>query len=398
MERARSAEALADELLAAGHVDPRDKALATELVYGVLRQQLRLDHALAPRIRQGLEQLEPLGRALLRLGAYQILMLDRVPGPIAVSATQDAAQVMRAGRLKGLLNAVLRRIVHEGEDLPSGDSDKALGVRYSLPEFIIRELRQAFPDDVEREAAALRERPRVTLHPRGSGSAAEALAAEGIATEPGPHGTLTVVSGDAFATKAWRDGLFVAQDPASVAVVDLFGDVAGARVLDLCAGRGIKATALAGRGAEVVAVDIVAAKLDAAADLARQLGVRDKLTLRCGDPTRDDLGLGLYDRVLVDAPCTGLGTIRKRPEIAWRVRPNAIQRLAKLQDALIEAALRHLAPGGELLFAVCSFSAAEGRVRQLEGAEPFGETIRIPPSSGLDAFVTWRARAGQGTR
>lgn len=403
--------------------DPRDRALATELVYGVLRQQLRLDHALRPRVHQELERLEPLARALLRLGAYQLLFLDRTPAPIAVSATQDAAGELGAGRLRGLLNAALRRLGREGESLPDGDDDEALGVRWSLPAWVVGALRRRFGDaGAAREAEALRRRAPLTVRPTlsrgGARAVVEALEAEGFQATPAAHGTLLVTGpGDPFGTRAFAEGLFMPQDPASLAVVDLLGPpeaVAGKRVLDLCAGRGVKTTALADRGAHVTAVDVVARKLKQAARLAERLGVGERVETRPGDPTADDptaddpaagdpaagdpLGLGTFDHVLVDAPCTGLGTLRRRPEVAWRTAPSDVGRLAALQAQLLAAAAPRVAPGGLLVYAVCTFTPEEADPALPEGFvgafEPVGEPHVWRPSDGVDGFAAhvWRRR------
>ncbi|MGM0576664.1 MAG: transcription antitermination factor NusB [Myxococcota bacterium] len=394
-------ELLGRELERAGVRDPRDRALTTELVYGVLRWRRRLDHALVPRVRQGLDRLEPVARALLRVGAYQVRMLDRIPTPVAVSATQDAARALGAGRLTGLLNGVLRRVASDPEELPSGDADAAIGVRASLPDWIVGLLRMRWPDAVEREALALRERSATTIRPtraRGGAEAARAaLEAEGFTAEPGLNGTLAVTGpGDPFATKAFGEGLFVPQDPASVHVLDLVGAAPGERVLDLCAGRGIKSTGLADRGVHVLAVDVDGRKLEEARGLAERLGVADRMETRAADATRTDLDLGTFSRVLVDAPCTGLGTIRRHPEIAWNRRPADVGRMADLQARLLAAAARHVAPGGELIYAVCSFAPAEGRPPSPAGFEPAEEPLATRPSDGVDAFqvLRWRRPGG----
>jgi len=395
---ARGPEALASELSVAGVGDPRERALATELVYGVLRQQRRLDHTLAPLVRQGLGRLEPVARALLRVGAYQILFLDRIPPPIAVSATQDAARQVRAGRITGLLNGVLRKVVARGERLPGGGGDGAVGVRASLPDWIVAELRAAYGDDAEAEALALRESAPTTVRPTLTKGGAEACAAklaeEGFAAAPGPYGTLVVTGpGDPFATEAFAAGHFVPQDPASLAVVDLLGDVAGKRVADLCAGRGLKATALADRGAEVVALDIGAGKLAALRDLAGRLGLADRVTTRVADLAAGPPDIGTFDLVLVDAPCTGLGTLRRHPEIAWRRRPADLASLTVLQERLIANAAPLVAPGGALVWAVCSFARAEGSPPLPSGLTE-EVALDLRPSDGLDAFQARRLRLG----
>jgi len=399
--------ARASELLAAalGRLpDARDRGLVTELVYGVLRWQRRLDASLAPWLPRGIEGVEPMAQWLLRVGVYQLHWLGRVPHEIAVSATQDAARAAGLGRLTGLLNAVLRKVAASPEVLPEGDGDEAIGVRASLPDWVVGALREALPERVEAEASALRARAAVTLRPTlGKGGAKrvlEALAREGLSGRLESHGLVELESGDAFRTAAAADGLFVAQDPAGTVVVDaiaaaLGGELAGRRVLDLCAGRGVKATALADRGARVVAVDVSSRKLDELVRVARRLGVQDHIERTLAlDATAEGAAealraLGEFDAVLVDAPCTGLGTLRRHPEIAWRRQPTDVQTLAALQHQLVAAGAARVAVGGGLIYAVCSFIRAEGRVSL---PLPFEEVawLDLAPSSGLDAFQVRR--------
>lgn len=384
--------------------DVRDRALATELVYGVLRWRWRLDHALERHLARGVAGLEPMGRALMRVGAHQLLVLDRIPKEIAVSATQDAARAFGLGRLTGILNAVLRKVAASGEVSPGGDDDLAIAVRASLPRWIVAALREAFPDAVEREALALRERPRVSLRPtlaRGGAEAAlAALAAEGLETQAVASGLIEVVAGDPFATRAAAEGLFVAQDGSGLVVVDEVaaacgGALAGKRVLDLCAGRGVKATALADRGARVVAVDVSRDKLDELLRVAARLGVHERIEATLAlDVASEEAAtalasLGSFDAVLVDAPCSGLGTLRRHPEIAWRAAPEDVSALAALQARLVAAGAGRVAPGGGLVYAVCTFIGKEGAVSL---PSPFEAVARIDlaPSSGLDAFQVRR--------
>ncbi len=394
--------------------DPRDRALATELVYGVLRWRRRLDFVLEPWVRRGLKRVEPIGRALLRMGAYQVLMLDRIPPAVAVSSTQDAARFVGAGRMTGLLNGVLRRVVSERIPLPEGDSDAAIGVRTSLPDWIVGALRERVGDEVlEAEARALRARAKTTIRPSrkaGEDPAAavtQALAAEELTCTEAPYGTLMVEgSRDLFATEAFRSGLFVAQDPASVAVIDLLAEglEPGARVLDLCAGRGVKATGIAERGLHVPACAIHGGKPQVALELAERLGVAERFAISAVDGTDPDAELRArggstsfdatppYDAVLVDAPCTGLGTLRHHPEIAWRRRPSDPARLAELQRSLLRSAATRVAPGGRLLYAVCSFHRREGEMPTPSGFVPEGEPRFFAPSEGVDSFQlrSWR--------
>jgi 16S rRNA (cytosine967-C5)-methyltransferase len=371
--------------------DPRDRGLATELVYGSLRWQRQLDHALRPWVKQGLGKLEPMARAFLRIGAYQILHLDRIPAPIAVSATQDAARAAGMARVTGLINGVLRRVTEAGFTAPEGQTNAAIAMRWSLPTWIVGVLRTAYGDhDVEAEAEALKSRAPNTVRPTlsrgGFDALREAFKDTPFTVDDGPHGTgILTGPGDPFATAAFHGGLFVPQDPSSLHVIDLVEVSDGMRVLDLCAGRGIKATALADRGAVVVAVDLEERKLESCNALAESLGLAERITTHVADGVGPDLDLGTFDCVLVDAPCTGLGTLRRHPEIAWRRRPDDVTRLGELQRGLLATGARHVAPGGRLVYAVCTFGADEGPPKSLDG---FTEVTSVVsrPSDNIDAF------------
>jgi len=386
-----SGELLSAALSASG-LEGRDRGLATELVYGVLRWRLVLDRALAPHLTRGLDGVEPAARMLLRIGAYQIVALDRIPREVAVSATQDAAKKLGLGRLTGLLNAVLRKVALAA---PARAAGAALDAVASLPDWIVAHLAEAFDERAPLEAAALRERATTTLRPTASRGGIEparaALMDAGLEVHDAAHGYLAVSGGDPTHTAAWRDGLVVAQDPAGAVVTEGVGP--GARVLDLCAGRGIKATALADRGAEVVAVDVSGGKLEALRGLARRLGVSDRIVAtHARDATGPLDDLGLFDEVLVDAPCSGLGTLRRHPEIAWRRTPADVASLVELQRRLVASALACVRPGGRLTYAVCSFVRVEGLAALDCPGFEVEARIDIAPSSGMDAFQVVRVR------
>jgi 16S rRNA (cytosine967-C5)-methyltransferase len=427
------AEAFAGDVLSEAFsrvptMDARDRALATELVQGVLRWQGLLDPRLAPLVRQGLHDLETGALLWLRLGACQLALLDRMPREIAVSATLDAARLSGWQRVTGLLNAVLRRFASDLPPRPDGDAPaldapglaRALALPPTpdappdlaaevarlagLPLWIARHATEAWGSAAVDEALALRHRPTLTLRPTlgrapAGSDAADALCAEltaaGLPATRTAEGLVTVSHGDPFRTEAWRDGRFVAQDPASHAVLaHTFRAACAAahgpapRVLELCAGRGIKATGLADLGATVVAADVAPRKLESLLKLADRLGVRERIAATVAtDGTLDDPRLaaaGPFDAVLVDAPCSGLGTLRRHPEIAWRRQPSDIPNLAALQTRLLTRARDLVRPGGSVVFAVCSFAPAEG-AQDVEGLTRQTE-LTVRPSEGGDAF------------
>lgn len=387
----------------------RDRALTTELVYGVLRWRRELERLLSPHLSRSIDRLEPLARTFLLVGAYQIAALTRIPPEVAVSATQDAARAAGLDRITGLINAVLRKVVAS----PAAGDLSQRGLQ-SLPPWIAAELEARYGASAANEANALRERARVTLRPnlvRGGLEAARLmLVDDGLEVEVRPppltevaafadpplldggpsRGMLAVAHGDPFVSRAFHEGLFVAQDPASLAIVDLIARSAepGARVLDTCAGRGVKTTALLELGFTVTAVDVGPGKLNELERVARRLGVDAGLErvvpLDASDPAAL-APLGLYPVVLVDAPCSGLGTLRRHPEIAWRIERSDVEALVALQARLLGAAAASVAPGGLLVYAVCTFVGREGRPPLPSGFVESGR-LDVPPSSGLDAF------------
>lgn len=381
--------------------DQRDRGLATMLVYGVLRAQARLDHAIDVFASRGTAGLDPALRAILRIGAFQILMLDRIPARAAVMSAVEQARRVADQRRAGFVNAVLRSIAREPERAapPVGPELEALAVRTSHPVWVLEALRDAVgADALEDHARAYAEAAPVVVRCRLDPEArARALAwvdgHEGAAARPGtePH-ALHLEGLDPLLTPPFADGLWIPQDEAAQRAVRLLGASEGERVLDLCAGSGVKTTWLAeavGQTGAVLAVDRAAAKLERLRGLLKRWGASDRVKTLTHDATLAlPSDMGPFDRVLVDAPCSGLGTVRRRPEIQWRRQPEDVTELAALQRAMIARGADALKPGGTLLYAVCTFTATEGPdiVGELLAARP--ELTLDPPSeAGPDGFV-----------
>jgi len=291
------------QMLGRSELDGRDRALVTDLVYGSLRMQRACDHLVD---RFVMRDVDPEVRAALRIGAYQIAFAE-VPAHAAVSTTVGAVE----GRARGFVNAILRRVA----DAPVEFPDDA--TRLSYPDWIVERLET----DLGREAAlaaleTMNERPEVTTRPDG-----------------------------------------YIQDTASQWVAELVGATSGERVADLCAAPGGKATALAHSGARVVAADLQRARAGLVASNARRTGT--ELDVLVADATRPPFRPASFDRVLLDAPCSGLGVLRRRPDARWRLEPDALDRLARLQRRIVDAAVPLLRPGGVLVYSVCTLTAAE---------------------------------------
>jgi 16S rRNA (cytosine967-C5)-methyltransferase len=373
--------------------DPRDRALLTELVHGVVRQRGALDVALARVSRRPLKDLNRAILTGLRLGAYQLLYLDRIPDhailDTSVAWTSHHAGSRRAGYVNGALRALValldkRSVEAESDprrDLPRPDgtfvrfkrrlfADPATewglnrAQRWSHPRWLVeRWLAQFGPERTDALLTAGLSRPGVVLRARVDRQAlAERLAADGITTREGPTPDSLLVDASEGALTSWiEQGLAAVQDPTSQAVVPHLDPQPGERVLDLCAAPGGKALHIADRmrhGA-LVAADVDAERLAHVARLARTMGDVDLTTTLVPPEGPLPFDLRSFDRILVDAPCTNTGVLRRRVEARWRLRAEDVQALAGIQRSLLERAWPLLRPGGRLVYSTCSVEAEE---------------------------------------
>lgn len=399
-----------DAELARSGLDERDRRLASELVYGVLRNRLRIDRALAAHA--DLARTPPKVRTALRVAAYQLLFLDRVPPYAAVDDAVDASRAAGGQKLAGFANAVLRKVSAAREPpLPAGGLER-LEIEHSLPRWILDELargRAAAPGDPAPELAELaaalgRPAPLVARFNRRRTTPevlAEELRSEGAAVAPveGVPSALRLDGlGDPARSPSFLAGRWTVQDAGAQQVGPLAAPRPGMRILDACAGVGGKSTHLAELADDAAAIDAAdqsRTKLGLLEESARRLGLAGIRTHACDllDPAAP-LGTA-YDLVLLDAPCSGLGVLRRHPEAKWRLTPDAIPRLAALQARLLDAVVPRLAPGGALIYAVCTFTAAEGPAqiaalleRARAGLRLVSEMRTWPPDA--DAFYLAR--------
>lgn len=336
-----------------------DRGLCTELVYGVLRRQRSLDRWLGPSCKHGLVSMPPSSLAALRLGAYQLTELDRVPAFAAVDATLQALKGMVGPRSPaiGFVNAVLRSVAGRAARGDRPDSD-------DLPPWMsqcIAEFAQdAGADPVQLQAAFHLAAP-THLQLLGDGVRGRAdLEQAGVETVELPIPGALLVRGGAALLAAGLGHSYLVQDAGSAAVAAYVAAQPGMKVLDLCAGRGVKSAVLAAQGAAVTAVDLSAEKLSSAQQLCQQAGAPLQEVLAADASMPLPLPEGSFDAVLVDAPCTGLGTVRRRPEIRHRRRAADLWGMAALQDAIADQAVRMVRPGGVVILATCSVARQEG--------------------------------------
>jgi 16S rRNA (cytosine967-C5)-methyltransferase len=400
--------------------DPRDAGLATELCYGTTRRRLALDFALRRFSQRRLEQLEDRVLAALRIGGYQIFYL-RVPARAAVSETVEALKQLGLQRAAGFVNAILRRLSElPGCPLPPEDEVVThLAVRESHPEWLVsRWIRQFGHERAEAMLVADNEAPRVALRANSARITRDELLSQlrqaGIAAEPtrfSPQGIVLPSVGRLEDVYGYAEGLWQVQDEAAQLVGVFAGVPEGSRVLDACAAPGGKACHLA-ESHEVLAIDLHALKLRKIETEAKRLGLEGRLKLLAHDATQPlPEGHGEFQLVLVDAPCTGLGTLRRHPEMRYRRTEEDIHRLAGLQRNILEACTEQVPPGGLLVYAVCSTDSEEGADQaemflrshpeftaeppRLPGLElPMWQAYlrTLPGPEGLDGFFVARLR------
>ena len=370
LQRVRGGE-LADRALELGTagLDPRERGWTQELVYGTFRLRGRLDHYLAALARGGLERLDPPVLDVLRLGAYQLLEMGSVPAYAAVSQSVELARVAGAGRAAGLVNGILQNLQRRRDAIafPAFEADPVgyLTSWGSHPRWLVqRWLARWGAAETRALVEANNRRPELFLRPLGvSPSDARARLGEAeIASETVPFAPDAV---RVLPPATWSESLAavpaVVQDPAAGLVVRYAQVSDGATVLDLCAAPGGKSLALAERAARVAAADLSPRRLARVAENAARVGWGDRVGLVVADARQPPFASA--DAVLVDAPCTGTGTLRRHPDGRWRVRPQDLEALTVLQDELLSAAAPLVRPGGLLVYSTCSLEREENEVR-----------------------------------
>ncbi|MBW6511411.1 MAG: 16S rRNA (cytosine(967)-C(5))-methyltransferase RsmB [Desulfuromonadaceae bacterium] len=378
LRKVQEADAYADlaldaELNAEPHLDPRDRALATELSYGVCRYRGRLDFALAHFCTQALAKIEPGVLDLLRLGTYQLLILDRIPPRAAVHTTVELAKKVGLLRAAGFINGVLRNLERRKAEIPWPAPEQPLDylTHYlSLPGWLAKRwLDELGADQALQLAAAQLEAAPLTLRVNTRVTDRDSFLAQlhaadhpAIATGYAPEG-VTLSGRAAISAAALTSGTFQVQDEASMLIAHLLAPQAGERILDACAAPGGKTThiaALADNQAQITALDLHPHRVKMIKEGARRLGCSG-IDARVWDLTHPPTFLPQagFDRVLVDAPCSALGVLRRNPDGRWRRQPDDIPRLAELQRMILAQVAPLLRPGGTLVYSVCTQTAEE---------------------------------------
>jgi 16S rRNA (cytosine967-C5)-methyltransferase len=396
---------LLGELDRAEQLEELDRRLVTYLVYGTLKWQRRIDHALSVCAPRGLGKLDPRTLDILRLGAFQLLF-SRIPSHAAVDDAVTAVRRLRGERLGNFANALLRRLAREGEPAlpPVAEPDAHLGISESAPDWLVaRLLRQVGVDETRRVLAGFNAPAPLWMRVNRVKTSIEEVERLLRAEQPDlalGHSPLTTDAlrfdevKSPLATRVFREGLVTVQDLAAQLVALLVAPEPGERILDACGGVGGKAThlaALAQDRAEIDSADSSTRKLELSRDLCLRLGVSSVRHLAC-DLTSPQAALRPeYDRVLLDAPCSGLGVLRRHPELKWRRRPEEVKGLVELQARLLRALAPRVRCGGLLVYAVCTFTEEEGP-KQIADFLSHHQEFRREPL--LDSFAAVQGQEG----
>jgi 16S rRNA (cytosine967-C5)-methyltransferase len=346
-------------------LSPADRRLTQEISYGTLRLRGRLDFVLDDLVKGGVHRLESDVLDILRLAAYQLLELDRLPAYAVVSDAVEASKLAKGPGAGSLTNAVLRRLSRGTYSAyafpsPADGLQSYLSTWGSHPAWLLeRWLSRESTEDVSELVEYNNRRPAVYLSVTAArNEALERLRNAGVEAKPAPWVASSLQVDPSDALKALELVGGVIQDPAAAAVVDFMALDPGSDVVDLCAAPGGKAALLAARGNEVWAFDVAAGRLARLLENRDRLGL-DRLHVACGDATRPPVACART--VLIDVPCSGTGTLARHPDSRWRLQPDDLAKLVELQGRIVDAAAGIVQPGGLLVYATCSLEPEENQ-------------------------------------
>lgn len=396
--------ALASAAARAG-LDARDRALAARLTADAVKGRRLLDAAVSALADRDPAKLDPESRAIVRLGACQLLLLDRVPAHAAVSTAVDLARARRGTGAAGLVNALLRRVAEHGRAWVDALPDRTPGeaaLRRSYPDWIAEAWWAAYGPEAARALLDAGNAPpelalRINRLRAGAEERVEAeLTGLGavLARDPdAPDARVVEGAVDLAATRAFADGDLVPMSRSAQRIAPFLGVEPGRRVLDACAAPGGKAghlAALLGGGAGLDCVERDPGRARQLAEALARQGVEghDLLAIDVFQLPAERTD---YDCILIDAPCTGLGTVGSRPDLRWRREPADVERLAALQRGMVDFLRPRLAPGGALVLSLCTLGTAEA---QAADEHPVEARLELRPDAGAgEGFVAVRVSA-----
>ncbi|WP_246098538.1 16S rRNA (cytosine(967)-C(5))-methyltransferase RsmB [Saccharibacillus brassicae] len=392
-ENAAYSNLLLNRALQQAELSPADAGLATELVYGTISRQATLDYFLDRFIKSGVKRLNPWVRSLMRMSLYQIRYLDRVPAHAAVNEAVEIAKKRGHSGIAAMINGVLRSVLREGDalsipdDLPTAER---IALQHSHPQWLVeRWIAQYGEETAEAVCASNNEAPKASLRVNtlrmDRAELLRELEAEGRsvrASDLAPQGVIVESGGNLANDRLYRDGRFSIQDESSMLVAEALAPEPGMSVLDCCAAPGGKTAHIAekmGNRGRIVANDLHEHKQGLIAEQAERLGlscietsVGDALTLK------DRFEPASFDRVLLDAPCSGFGVIRRKPDLRWAKTPEDAASIAKLQRQMLGAVAGLVKPGGILVYSTCTIEREENQRAVAEFLRDHAEYVSEP--------------------
>jgi 16S rRNA (cytosine967-C5)-methyltransferase len=357
------------------HLSPADRNLTTEIVMGVLRWRSALDEVIAYFSFTPFRKLDLEVVTALRIGAYQLVLLSKIPSHAAVNETVELVKQSKKTSAAGLANAVMRKILAQQKSGKRITTQGSLAQVFAHPGWLVERWIKQFGAEVAQKICEYDQRVPETALRISSAQDEEALQAEGVEVGPGAlmKNARRVISGDVTATTLFRSSAIAIQDEGSQLVAALVGE--GNRILDCCAGPGGKTSSMATRLPEA---EIFAAELHPhRARLLRQLAPQSNVQVITADALHLPFGAE-FDRVLADVPCSGTGTLARNPEIKWRLKPDDLNDLQQRQIAILSAAMQYVAPRGRLVYSTCSLEAEENE-RVIEAALAQNPGVQLLP-------------------
>ena len=348
-------------------VSAEEKKFTSALVYGVLDRKITLDYVLSRFMKTPIKKTAPFTLSVLRTAIYQIMFMDKIPESAAVNEAVKLIKKSKENRNAGFVNAVLRNVLREENLLPQGDTPKDLSIIYSCPLWIVQSFVKDYGTSVATEL--LKESlkaPKVNIRVNNTRITSDELLKKlidsGIDIENGDtENCLVFNKGTAVAeNEFFRDGFYHVQDTASQKAALVLAPKKGERILDMCAAPGGKSFTMAEimeNSGEIISCDMYEHKLKLISDSAERLGL-DIIKPTLNDATRFNPDLGEFDAILCDVPCSGLGVIRRKPEIKYKPQEDFSQ-LEKIQQDILCCAVKYLKKGGRILYSTCTLRKGE---------------------------------------
>ncbi|WP_069998174.1 16S rRNA (cytosine(967)-C(5))-methyltransferase RsmB [Cellulosilyticum sp. I15G10I2] len=359
---------------ALNHTEPKSKPFITEVVYGTLKYRLKLDYIINSFSKTPIRKMKPLIRNVMRMSVYQMFYLDKVPVSAVINEAVNIVKKRKFGNLSGFINGVLREIDRNKEKIAYPDKNKDLtgylSIIYAIPDWIIKEWLAVYPEDlVEKICSALNERARVCIRINtlctSKKEVMEILNQENILFEPGNllDEALYIKQVDNLQNlSSFKEGMWTVQDESAMLVAKVVRPKPGEHILDMCSapgGKSIHMAELMQNKGEIISADVHAHKLELIEKNAKRMGVDIiKPVLQDGTLFRKEW-IGAFDRVLLDAPCSGLGIMKRKPDIRYSKSLQDLKGIVQLQKALVNHAVKYVKEGGVLVYSTCTLSKPE---------------------------------------